>query len=45
MLEVDTENLEVMVSFLHPCGPTRSFRYPSVPDILIVSATDIHNES
>lgn len=41
VLEVDTENLEVKVSFLHPYGPMRSFRYPSVPDILIISATDI----
>ena len=41
VLEVDTENLEVKVSFLHPYGPARSFRYPSAPDILIISATDI----
>ena len=41
VLEVDTENLEVKVSFLHPYGPARSFRYPSAPDIRIISATDI----
>ena len=29
------------VSFLHPYGPAQSFRYPSAPDILIISATDI----
>ena len=41
VLEVDSENIEVKVTFLHPYGPTRSFRYPSVPDILTIPATNI----
>ena len=41
VLEVDAENGEVKVTFLHPCGPSRSFKYPSVPDILVVPTTDL----
>jgi hypothetical protein len=32
---------EVEVSFLHPHGPAKSFRYPAVPDILIMNIKDI----
>ena len=34
-------NDEVKVSFLHPNGPSRSFRYPHRPDILNISLSDI----
>ena len=33
-VEVGTENAEVKLTFLHPHGPSRSFKYPSIPDIL-----------
>ena len=32
---------EVEVTFLHPHGPSQCFRYPTVPDILIMNMTDI----
>ena len=32
---------EVEVTFLHPSGPARSFKYPEKPDNLIVSVHDI----
>ena len=41
VLDVDSDNAEVKVTFLHPHGPTRSFKYPSLPDILTVSVSDI----
>ena len=41
VLEVDGENGEIKVTFLHPCGPSQSFKYPSVPDILVVPTTDL----
>ena len=41
VLEIDKEDLEVKLSFLHPNGPAYSFRYPSIPDILWVPSTDI----
>jgi hypothetical protein len=31
----------VEVSFLHPHGPAQSFRYPTVPDILVMNLKDI----
>ena len=34
VLGVDTDNTEVKLTFLHPSGPSSSFRYPS--DILTV---------
>ena len=40
MVEVDTENAEVKLTFLHPHGPSRSFKYPSSFDILTVPLTD-----
>ena len=41
VLDVDIENAEVTVSFLHPHGPSRSFKYPSTPDILTLQTSDI----
>ena len=41
VLNVDAENAEAKVTFLHPHGPSRSFKYPNIPDILIVPTTDI----
>lgn len=35
------ESDEVEVSFLHPHGPSRSFKYPHPTDILIMSCQDI----
>jgi hypothetical protein len=32
---------EVELNFLHPHGPSRSFSYPSPPDILVISTNDI----
>ena len=34
-------NDAVKVSFLHPNGPSRSFRYPYTPDILNIPLSDI----
>jgi len=41
VLETNTEGLEVKLSFLHPNGPTHSFRYPHIPDILWVPASNV----
>ena len=41
VLDVDSDNAEVKVTFLHPHRPTRSFKYPSLPDIQTVSVSDI----
>ena len=41
VLETDKVNAEVKVTFMHPRGPSRSFKYPSQPDILIVPSSDI----
>ena len=41
VLETDAENVEVKLTLLHPHGPGRSYKYPSVPDILTPSLTDI----
>ena len=35
------ESEETEVSFLHPHGPSRSFRYPSPKDVLIMSCKDV----
>ena len=35
------ESSEVEVSFLQPRGPSRSFKYPSLPDILVTSSRDV----
>ena len=34
VLEVDKESAEVRVTLLHPCGLSRSYKYPSKPDTL-----------
>ena len=44
MLVTDKENAEVKVTFLHPRGPSYSFKYPSQPDILIVPSSNILNK-
>ena len=36
VLDLDTENSKVKVTFLHPQGPARLYRYPTVPDVLTV---------
>ena len=41
VLEVDTENADVNLTLLHPHGPSRSFKYPPIPDIITVSLTDV----
>ena len=41
MLDVDVENAEVKIMFLHPQGPARSFNYPSIPDILTIPSSNI----
>ena len=35
------ESEEIEVSFLHPHGPSRSFRYPSPKDVLVMSCKDV----
>ena len=44
VLETDKENAEVKVTFLHPQGASRSFKYPTQPDILVVPSSDILNK-
>ena len=41
VLQVDEDNNTVTVNFLHPQGPSRSFRYPITPDVLIIPAESI----
>ena len=41
VLETDKENAELKVTFLHPQGPSHSFKYPTQPDILVVPSSDI----
>ena len=41
ILNSDAENAEVEVTFLHPHGPSRSYKYPSIPDLLILPVTNI----
>ena len=41
VLDIELENAEVKVTFLHPQGPARLFKYPSIPDILTVPYSDI----
>ena len=41
VLQVEEMCEQVTLSFLHPHGPSRSFKYPSRPDILSVPVTDI----
>lgn len=41
VLEVNEDKREVKVSFLHPQGPSRSFRYPAQSDILSIPVADV----
>lgn len=41
ILDKNTDENEIKVTFLHPPGPARSFIYPSVPDVLWISSTDV----
>ena len=41
VLQVDEDSEEISVSFLHPRGPSRSFRYPPTPDILSIPIEDV----
>ena len=36
-----TVNRYICVSFLHPNGPSRSFKYPAKPDILTIPVEDV----
>jgi len=40
--ETMPESSEVEVSFLEPRGPSRSFKYPTLPDILVISSEDVN---
>ena len=41
VLETDKENTEVIVMLLHPCRPSRSFKYPSKLDIQILPLNSV----
>ena len=41
VLEKDLENSEVKLTLLHPHCPSRSFKYPSIPDIIVLLVSDI----
>ena len=41
MLQLDADNNEVRVTFLHPHGPSHSFKYPRIQDILSIPMSDI----
>ena len=41
VVETFPESEEIEVSFLHPHGPSRSFRYPSPKDVLVMSCKDV----
>ena len=41
VLEKDLDNSEVKLTLLHPHGPSRSFIYPSIPDIIALPVSDI----
>ena len=41
VLEKDAENAELKVTLLHPHGPSRSFSYPSIPDIIVLPLVNI----
>ena len=36
VLDMDVENSEVKLTFLHPQGPACSYKYPTTPDVLKV---------
>ena len=41
VLQVDEDNNTVTVNFLHPQGPSQSFRYPVTPDVLTIPAETV----
>ena len=41
VLQLDADNNEVRVTFLHPHRPSRSFKYPHVQNILNIPISDI----
>ena len=41
VLQLHADTSEVKLTFLHPHGPSHSFRYPRVQDILIIPVSDI----
>ena len=41
VIDVDEDDNAVKVNFLHPQGPSRSFRYPAAPNILTISAESV----
>ena len=41
VLQVSEDSEQVRVSFLHPNGPSRSFKYPARPDILTIPVGDV----
>lgn len=41
VLKTIPESEEVEISFLHPHGPSRSFKYPTQADILLMRCEDI----
>ena len=41
VLQVSEDSEQVCVSFLHPHGPSRSFKYPARPDILTIPVEDV----
>jgi hypothetical protein len=41
VLKTIPESAEVEISFLHPHGPSRSFKYPTQVDVLLMSCEDI----
>ena len=41
MLQLGADNNEVRVTFLHPHGPSRSFKYPHIQNILNIPISDI----
>lgn len=41
VLQVSEDNEYVRVSFHHPCGPSRSFKYPARPDILTLPVENV----
>ena len=40
-MDADPSMQEVTVTFLHPHGPSKSFHYPSTPDILTLHISDL----
>ena len=41
VLRLNEDSEEVSVSFLHPQGPSRSFKYPPTPDVLNIPVGDV----